>query len=194
MGPDGAFDTSSALIDTTEQIPAAPGHQLTVAPALRWKDVEIGGGRSAAVPDRLPELADRAAIRRLEMPLHLDWSRPGRAVDLSDRSQRARAYESVLREGRPEDIESIVDGALLVDLWHEVVLPRQLRRAWQPPIDDARTRHRAPAVPSTLPRRPDMSGSSLDDPSRPTPALVIHAPVGTFTAWDQAALPTPPVH
>jgi transcriptional regulator with XRE-family HTH domain len=127
----------SPTLDTAERILAAAGHRLTVAPVLRWQEVGIGGGRSAAVPDQLPDLAARAAIRRLEMPLHLDWSRPGRAVDLSDRSQRARAYESVLREGRPEDIESIVDGALLVDLWHEVVLPRQLRKAWQPLIDEA---------------------------------------------------------
>lgn len=127
----------SPTLDTAERILAAAGHRLTAAPVLGWQEVEIGGGRSAAVPDRLPDLPTRAAIRRLEMPLHLDWSRPGRTVDLSDRSQRARAYESVLREGRPEDIESIVDGALLVDLWDEVVLPRQLRKAWQPLIDEA---------------------------------------------------------
>ncbi len=71
------------------------------------------------------------------MPLHLDWSRPGRKVDLADRRQRARAYEVVLREGRPVDIESIVDGALLVDLWTDLVIPRQLRMAWQPLIDEA---------------------------------------------------------
>jgi hypothetical protein len=71
------------------------------------------------------------------MPLHLDWSRPGRSVDLADRRQRARAYEVVLREGRPADIESIVDGALLVDLWTDLVLPRQLRTAWQVLIDEA---------------------------------------------------------
>lgn len=70
------------------------------------------------------------------MPLHLDWSRRGRSVDLADRNQRARAYELVLREGRALDIESIVDGALLVDLWDDLVLPRRLRTVWQPPIDE----------------------------------------------------------
>lgn len=127
----------SPTLDTAERILAAAGHRLTAAPVLRWQDVEIGGGRSAAVPDQVPDLPVRAAVRRLEMPLHLDWSRPGRRVDLSDRRQRARAYEVVLREGRPEDIESIVDGALLVDLWDELVLPRRLRTAWQPLIDEA---------------------------------------------------------
>ena len=131
----------SPTLATAERILAAAGHRLTAAPVLRWKDVEIGGGRTAAVPDRLPDLPAREAVRRLEMPLHLDWSRPGRVVDLADRRQRARAYEAVLREGRPVDIEAIVDGALLVDLWADLVLPQRLRVAWQPLIDEAVGRH-----------------------------------------------------
>lgn len=127
----------SPTLDTAERILAAAGHRLTAAPVLDWQEVEIGGGRTAAVPDRLPDLPAGEAVRRLEMPLHLDWSRPGRGVDLADRRQRARAYEVVLREGRPADIESIVDGALLVDLWDDLVLPRQLRSAWQPVIEQA---------------------------------------------------------
>lgn len=125
----------SPTLDTAERILAAAGHRLTAAPVLRWQNVDIGGARTAAVPDRLPDLPAREAVRRLEMPLHLDWSRPGRSVDLSDRRQRARAYEVVLREGRPADIESIVDGALLVDLWDDLVLPRRLRAVWQLLID-----------------------------------------------------------
>jgi hypothetical protein len=128
----------SPTLETAERILAATGHRLAVSPVLRWREIEIGGGRSAVVPDRLPDLPVREAVRTFEMPLHLDWSRPGRAVDLADRRQRARAYEVVMREGRPVDIESIVDGALMVDLWDEMVLPKRLRAAWQPLLDDAR--------------------------------------------------------
>lgn len=127
----------SPTLDTAERLLAAAGHRLTAAPVLRWRDVEIGGGRMAAVPDQLPDLPARKAVRRLDMPIHLEWSRPGRSVDLADRRQRARAYEVVLREGRPIDIESIVDGALLVDLWTDLVLPRRVRSAWQPLVDEA---------------------------------------------------------
>mgnify|MGYP000881659447 CR=1 FL=1 len=127
--------TYAQALDTAERILAAAGHRLAAEPVLSWQDVEIGGGRTAAVPDRLPGLPVREAVRHFEMPLHLDWSRPGRSVDLSDRRQRARAYEVVLREGRPIDIESIVDGALLVDLWDDLVLPRRVRTVWQPLID-----------------------------------------------------------
>ena len=64
----------------------------------------------------------------------MSWSEPGRVSPLADRAQRARAYEAVLREGRPADILAYVDGALLVDLWDELVLPRDVRDAWAPVI------------------------------------------------------------
>jgi hypothetical protein len=43
-------------------------------------------------------------------------------------------YEIVLQEGRPADILAYVDGALLLDLWDELVLPRTVRSAWTPVI------------------------------------------------------------
>jgi hypothetical protein len=56
-------------------------------------------------------------------------------VRLGDRRERARAYEVVLPEGLPADIELIVDGALLIDVWDEIVVPRAIRSKWQPLID-----------------------------------------------------------
>ena len=65
-----------------------------------------------------------------------------RAVDLfhsrqslADRRNRARCYETVIREGTPDDIRTYIDGALLIDLWDDLVLPLDVRRAWQPLID-----------------------------------------------------------
>lgn len=88
----------------------------------------------------LPPVAvqlDRA-LGRVRLPLQLNWSQPGREFDLSDRRQRARVYEIVLREGTGQDISDYVDGALLVDLWPDLILPAPLRRAWQPLIDTVR--------------------------------------------------------
>ena len=59
----------------------------------------------------------------------------GATFDLSDRRQRARCYEVVLREGMAEGLLRYVDGALLVDLWDELLLSRVVRAAWQPVID-----------------------------------------------------------
>ena len=126
----------SPTLDTFERILAAAGYRLRAVPVIVWREVEVGRGRIAAIPDRLPDLTATEALRQLVLPLHLAWSGPQRTVDLSDRQQRALAYEVVLREGRPVDVESIVDGALLVDLWDALVLPRRLRAAWQPLIDD----------------------------------------------------------
>jgi hypothetical protein len=59
-------------------------------------------------------------------------SAPGRVFDLRSRADRARVYEAVLQEGRPADILAYIDGALLADLWDELVLPRAVRSAWAP--------------------------------------------------------------
>ncbi|WP_447003519.1 hypothetical protein ACRAKI_28185 [Saccharothrix isguenensis] len=37
------------------------------------------------------------------MPIHLNWSAPGRRFNLANRSERARVYEIALREGGPGD-------------------------------------------------------------------------------------------
>lgn len=88
-------------------------------------------GRPIWVPDRLPLLDVERAFAQVSLPLHLDWSAPGRVFDLSSRADRARVYEIVLQEGQPEDILAYIDGALLADLWDELVLPRNVRSAWE---------------------------------------------------------------
>ncbi|MFM8778444.1 MAG: transcriptional regulator, partial [Acidimicrobiaceae bacterium] len=54
----------------------------------------------------------------------------GKEYVTRDRRQRARLYETVIREGMPKDILKFVDGALLIDLWDELVLPRAIRDHW----------------------------------------------------------------
>ena len=74
------------------------------------------------------------ALAVVELPLHLNWSAPGRVFDLRARADRARVCEIVLQEGTPTDILAYIDGALLVDLWEDLVLPRTIRSAWTPLI------------------------------------------------------------
>ncbi len=78
------------------------------------------------------------ALAAVELPLTVNWSQPGRVFRLSDRGDRARVYELVLREGSDADVLAYIDGALLVDLWDELVLPRAVRAAWSPLIDQVR--------------------------------------------------------
>ena len=80
-----------------------------------------------------PVVASRDRPRRaFEAGPHLWSSGTPRTFDLADRSQRRRAYEIVLREGTPDDIVDVVDDALLGDLWNDLVLPAELRAAWEP--------------------------------------------------------------
>jgi hypothetical protein len=111
------------------------GYGVDARPRPSFTTVQGKGGREYSVPDRLPELALDDAMGTVEVPIHLDWSSPGRVVRLAERDQRARFYEMVLREGAPADIVRFVDGALLVDLWPELVLPTALRRAWMPLVE-----------------------------------------------------------
>lgn len=127
----------SPSAETLERLLAAAGLELGAVPTVTWSEYGTGRGRSGWVASRLWRLPAAAALAAVVLPLHLDWSTPGRVYDLRDRRQRARLYEVVLREGSPEDLMRYVDGVLLVEVWPELVLPRTVRAAWQPVIDTA---------------------------------------------------------
>ncbi len=130
-----AAGSKSPTLSTAERIVRAAGFELDIVPRPVFRAAAAGRGRVVYVPDHLPRLPVERALRRVRLPLHLNWSQPGREFDLSDRRQRARVYEIVLREGTADDITEHVDGALLADLWPELVLPAPVRRQWQPLLD-----------------------------------------------------------
>ncbi len=133
-----AAGTKSPNLATAERIVKAAGFDLDLIPRPVFREAAVGHGHAIYVPAVLPRLAVDRALDRVRLPLHLNWSQPGREYDLSDRRQRARVYEIVLREGTGQDISDYVDGALLVDLWPDLILPAPLRGAWQPLIDAVR--------------------------------------------------------
>ena len=133
-----AAGTKIPNLATAERIIRAAGFDLELVPHPVFREAAVSHGHAIYVPDILPRLSVDRALGRVRLPLHLNWSQRGREYDLSDRRQRARVYEIVLREGTGQDISDYVDGALLVDLWPDLILPAPLRRAWQPLIDTAR--------------------------------------------------------
>jgi len=70
------------------------------------------------------------------LPLHLNWSTTGQQFDMRNRRQRLHCYEILLREGDGRDIMTFVDGALLIDVWPDVHLPRVIKDAWTRLIDE----------------------------------------------------------
>jgi transcriptional regulator with XRE-family HTH domain len=135
-----AAGTKSPNLSTAERIIQAAGFDLDLVPRPVFREAAIGRGRAVYVPDVLPRLPIDHALGKVQLPLHLNWSQPGREFNLADRQQRARVYEIVLREGTPQDIIDYLDGALLVDLWADLILRAEVRHAWQPLIDAVRGR------------------------------------------------------
>lgn len=82
------------------------------------------------MPSRLWRLEPHEALRTYAPGPELLWSGSRTVFDLAMRSDRLQAYELVIREGRPTDIESVVDGVLLCELWPDLVVPRDARSAW----------------------------------------------------------------
>ena len=127
----------SPTLATATRLLETAGFELVAEPKVTFRETTTARGRPVVVADRLWRLPIAEAFADVELPLGLNWSRPGAVFRLNDRRQRARCYEVVLREGAPADLLKYIDGALLVDLWPELVLPRELRGAWQPTIDAA---------------------------------------------------------
>jgi transcriptional regulator with XRE-family HTH domain len=136
----------SPSLDTVDRLVAAAGYELDVRPRIEFADVASARGRVVRVPSHLPRLAVEQSLAAVELPLTVNWSQPGRVFRLSDRGDRARVYELVLREGSDSDVLAYIDGALLVDLWEELVLPRAVRSAWSPLIDQVRSFLDVPVV------------------------------------------------
>jgi len=113
-----------------ERLLAETGHHLAIDTDITFTQMITRRGRPFWVSNQLPRLPLRQALATVTLPLHLNWSTPGTKFDLRSRTKRARCYEIVLREGLPADIATYVDGALLIDLWSELVLPQDIRVAW----------------------------------------------------------------
>jgi len=121
----------------------ACGAKVAIEPPVVWS--WTADRRPYAVPSRLWRLPPGEALHSIDAAPHLWWSGPPRTFDLSRRDDRLRAYEIVLREGTPADIEEIVDEVLLCEAWPDLVLPRSLRSAWAPLISSG---HDTAALPA----------------------------------------------
>ena len=116
------FDSAMILLRAT-------GTEVQIEPPISWQ--WTSGLRPYPVPSRLWRLDPMDAFRRIELAVHMWSTGDPRVLDLANRADRCRAYEIVLREGTPTDIEATVDGVLLCEAWPDLVLPRTLRVAWE---------------------------------------------------------------
>jgi len=95
------------------------------------RTIEIGpAARPIAVPEDLDDPSLPKATGRIELPLHIRWSRPPMTYNLDDPADRARVYEQVLREGTEDDVRYYIRVDELADIFDELVLPAPVRQAW----------------------------------------------------------------
>jgi len=127
----------SPNLETVERLMEVAGYELTLQHRIKFSKIKSPRGRSIFVPDRLWRLDVNKVFEPVTLPLSLNWSQPGREYEVRDRRERARLYETVIREGMPQDILTYIDGALLVDSWNELVLPRNVRDHWRSIIEAA---------------------------------------------------------
>lgn len=126
-------DRREPRFTTAENLLTATGASWSISVPVTWNWTPTR--RPFAVPSRLWRLPTCDALGRVRTKNHVWWSGPPRSFDLAQRKQRLRAYEIVLREGTPRDIAAIVDEVLLCEAWPDLVLPGELRRAWEPLIE-----------------------------------------------------------
>lgn len=124
----------SPTIGVARRILQALGFDLGLTPRVSFH--EVRHGRSTyAVPDQLWRLAPNDCF--------VPFSVPGRSAqerfDPVDRTSRLKAYLWLLEHGDETQLFTHLDGALLVDLWPDLVphLPAELRDAWSPLITEA---------------------------------------------------------
>ncbi|MGU3432603.1 helix-turn-helix domain-containing protein [Actinomycetes bacterium M1A6_2h] len=125
----------SPSLATTQRLLTEAGFDLDATPRITFHSVPGPSGRNYLVPNALPRLPLDRAVATVELPLTVNWSDPGRTYRLGYRPDRALVYEIVLREGTPADVLTYIDGALLLDLWADLVLPRSLRSSWAPAVE-----------------------------------------------------------
>lgn len=97
----------------------------------RTRSSQLGpDARPVAVPDDVADPAIEKAQGEVELPLNLRWSGRPKKYDLTQRTDRIRVYEQVLREGNDHDVRRFIDVDELLELWDDLVLPGRARRAW----------------------------------------------------------------
>jgi transcriptional regulator with XRE-family HTH domain len=132
----------SPSLGVVERLVGEAGYTLRLDHTVDFRQVTFNGRDIHWVPDQLWRVEPRLCFSKVKFPDGVAHRETGewqqRYFDLADRDDRRRVYQYLLKAGVPVWIWRWVDGALLVDLWDQLDLPRLLRAEWQPLIDHAR--------------------------------------------------------
>ena len=121
------------MLDVAERLVQAAGADLGMVTRVVWEVDFLPGLKAFWYPDRLWRVEVPGCFDRVRMP-DLVGRTEQDEWDLRDRTDRRRLYENLLAEGDQYMMMRWVDGALLVDVWTELVLPAKVRAAWEPAV------------------------------------------------------------
>ncbi len=121
----------SPSLAVTERLMRAAECDLGIVPRIYFEEYFATNVGTFHVPSRLWRVEVPLCFAKVVMPDLTKRTDQG-LWNLRYREDRRRLYGMMLMLGRPEDIINYVDGALLVDLWREIELPRAVRMAWNP--------------------------------------------------------------
>jgi DNA-binding XRE family transcriptional regulator len=124
------------MLDVAERLVQAAGADLGMVTRVVWEVDFLPGLKAFWYPDRLWRVEVPGCFDTVLMPDLVGCTGQGE-WDLRDRADRRRLYENVMVEGDQHMIMRWVDGALLVDVWAELVLPEKIRAAWAPAVEAA---------------------------------------------------------
>jgi hypothetical protein len=127
------------MLDVAERLVQAAGADLGIVTTVVWEVDFVPGLKEFWYPDRLWRVEVPGCFDRVLMP-DLVGHTEQNEWDLRDRTDRRRLYENLLADADQHMIMRWVDGALLVDVWTELVLPEKIRAAWEPAVQAASTR------------------------------------------------------
>ena len=129
----------SPTLAVVERLVAATGADLVLVPRVEFFYGELPDGGLFWVPDRLWSVPPPMCFARLRMTgFEAIGDKP--VWDMSKRADRIGFYSLLLVHGTPEMIEQAIDGALLVDVWRDLKLPKPIREAWAPLIESVNGR------------------------------------------------------
>lgn len=95
-------------------------------------------GRPLAVPNRLWRLAPERATATVTLPSSVYWSGGDGTFDLADERARRLVYRILIHEATPPVMAEFMDGALLSELWDDMLISPDIRAPWQPAVNEFR--------------------------------------------------------
>jgi transcriptional regulator with XRE-family HTH domain len=130
----------SPALKVAERILNAMDLEFSIRPHVDFKERHVRGVQAFWFPNMLWTVGPPDCFATLKIPDLINYTEQNE-WDLRDRTDRARAYEILIRRCLPQQMIRWLDGALLIDLWDDLNLPAPIRSAWKPAIKDATQPH-----------------------------------------------------